>query len=102
MESLRAKPEAMMGAAVAFGIGAGATALLGASALLGQWGLALGASEFAVWLLVDFTRRTQVGSLVALPIGLGAALVGCGAHFYTKFPWYSLAILAAVPLVALI
>ena len=100
MESLRAKPEAMMGAAVAFGFGAGGTALLGASALLGQWGLALGASAFAVWLFVAFTRRTQVGSLVALPIGLGAALVGCGAYVYAKLPWYSLAILAAVPLVA--
>src|SRR3569623_178268 len=87
MESLRAKPEAMMGAAVAFGFGAGGTALLGASA-------------FAKKLFVAFTRRTQVGSLVALPIGLGAALVGCGAYVYAKLPWYSLAILAAVPLVA--
>lgn len=100
MESLRAKPEAMLGAAVALGFGAGGTALLGASALLGQWGLALGASAVALWLIVTFTRRTSVGSLVALPIGLGAGLVGVGAFVYAKLPWYSLAILAVVPLLA--
>lgn len=100
MESLRGKPEAMMGAAVALSFGTGGTALLGASALLGQWGLALGASAFALWLFVAFTRRTQVGSQVALTIGLGSALVGCGAYVYAKLPWYGLAILAAVPLVA--
>jgi len=100
MESLRPRPEAMMAAAVALGFGAGATALLGASALLGQWGLALGSAAFALWLFVAFTRKTAVGSLVALPVGLGAALIGCGAQVYAKLPWYSLAILAAVPLLA--
>lgn len=100
MESLRAKPEAMLGAAVALGFGAGGTALLGASALLGQWGLALGASAIALWLIVTFMRRTSVGSLVALPIGLGAGLIGVGAFVYAKLPWYSLAILAVVPLLA--
>lgn len=100
MEGLRAKPEAMMGAAVALGFGAGGTALLGASALLGQWGLALGASAFALWLFVAFARPTHVGSLAALPLGVGAGLIGCGAHVYAKLPWQGLAILAAVPLVA--
>lgn len=100
MESLRAKPEAMMGAAVALGFGAGATALLGASALLGQLGLALGAAAFALWLFVAFTRHTHVGSVAALTLGVGAGLIGCGAYVYAKLPWQGLAILAAVPLVA--
>src|SRR3569623_1159372 len=58
------------------------------------------AAALALWLLVACTRMTAVGSLVALPVGLGAALIGCGAQVYAKLPWYSLAILAAVPLLA--
>src|SRR3569623_649411 len=65
-----------------------------------HWGRALGSAAFALWLFVAFTRKTAVGSLVALPVGLGAALIGCGAQVYAKLPWYSLAILAAVPLLA--
>lgn len=100
MESLRAKPEALAGAAVALGLGAGGTALLGASALLGQWGIALGVSAGAVWLFVAFTRKTAVGSVLALTVGAGAALIGCGAYVYAKLPWQSLAVLAAVPVAA--
>ncbi len=100
METLRAKPAAMISAAMALGFSAGITALLGASALLGQWGIALGVSAGALWLFVTFTRNTAVGSLVALPLGMGAALIGCGAFVYAKLPWWSLAILATIPLLA--
>ena len=100
MESLRAKPQALASAALALGFGTGITALLGASALLGQWGIALGASVSALWLFSVFVRKFALGSQLALPAGLGAALIGCGACIYAKLPWYSLAILAAVPLSA--
>src|SRR3569833_1133265 len=70
------------------------------SAQLDCRGRALGSAAFALWLFVAFTRKTAVGSLVALPVGLGAALIGCGAQVYAKLPWCSLAILAAVPLLA--
>lgn len=100
MDSLRDKPAALMGAAVALGFGAGGTALLGASALLGQWGLALGVSALALWLIFAFTRGTGVGSMVALTAGLGAGLIGVGALVYAKLPWQGLALLATVPLLA--
>lgn len=100
METLRAKPVAMMGAAVALGFGAGVTALMGASALMGQWGIALGVSAGALWLFVIFMRNTTVGSLAALPLGVGAALIGCGAFVYAKLPWSTLLILATIPLIA--
>ena len=100
MDALRAKPVALSGAAVALGFGAGITALLGASALLGQWGIALGVSAGALWLFVTFTRNTAIGSLAALPLGAGAALIGCAAAVYAKLPWTSLAILALIPLAA--
>ncbi len=100
LESLRAKPQAMVSAALALGFGTGISALLGASALLGQWGIALGASVSALWLFTVFMRKLALGSQLALPAGLGAALIGCAACVYAKLPWYSLAILATVPLSA--
>ena len=97
MESLRSKPDQAGSAVVALGFGVGAVVLLGASALLGELGLALGAAGGALWLLIAVTRKTQLGSLAMLPAGLLCGLIGVGGHVYAKAPWYSLALLALVP-----
>ncbi len=97
MESLRAKPGLASSAAVALGFGTGAVVLLGASALLGELGIALGAAAGALWLLVAASRKTQLGSLAMLPAGLLCGLIGIAGHVYAKAPWYSLAMLALVP-----
>jgi hypothetical protein len=97
MESLRSKPILASSALVALGFGTGAVVLLGASALLGELGIALGAAAGALWLLVTITRKTQLGSLAMLPAGLLCGLIGVGGHVYAKVPWYSLAVLALVP-----
>lgn len=97
MESLRSKPIQASSAAVALGFGTGGVVLLGASALLGELGIALGAAAGALWLLVAVTRKTRLGSLAMLPAGLLCALIGVGGHVYAKAPWYSLAMLALVP-----
>ena len=97
MESLRSKPIQAVGSAVALGFGTGAAVLLGASALLGELGLAIGAAAGALWLLVAFTRKTEIGSLAMLPAGLLSGLIGIGGHVYAKAPWYSLVLLALVP-----
>jgi len=97
LESLRSKPVQAVGAAVALGFGTGGVALLGASALLGELGLALGAAAGALWLLVTFTRKTDIGSLAMLPAGVLGGLIGIGGHLYAEVPWYSLALLALVP-----
>lgn len=97
MEALRTRslPGAMT--AVSLGFGSGAVALLGASALLGQMGLALGAAAGALGLLVSFGRKTELGSLAMLPAGVVLGLIGIGGHIYAKVPWYCLALLAWVP-----
>ena len=97
MESLRANPVQASSAIVALGFGTGAAVLLGASALLGELGIALGAAGGALWLLATITRKTRLGSLAMLPAGLLCALIGVGGHVYAKAPWYSLAVLALVP-----
>jgi len=97
MESLRSKPVPAVSAVVALGFGTGTVTLLGASALLGQLSLALGAAASALSLLVTFIRKTTVGSTALLPAGVLLGLIGIGGHVYAKVPWYTLAILAFVP-----
>lgn len=97
MESLRSKSVHAVGAAVTLGFGTGGVVLLGASALLGQLGLALGSAAGALWLLASFTRNTEVGSLAMFPAGMLLGLLGIGGHVYSNVPWYSLAMLALAP-----
>jgi hypothetical protein len=97
MESLRSQPLQAASAAVAMGFGTGVVVLLGASALLGELGIAVGAAAGALWLLVAATRTLRLGSLAMLPAGLLCGLIGLGGNVYAKAPWYSLALLALVP-----
>lgn len=97
MESLRSRPVQASSAVVALGFGTGAVVLLGASALLGELGMALGAAAGALWLLQTITRKIRLGSSAMLPAGMLCALIGVGGHVYAKAPWYSLALLALVP-----
>jgi hypothetical protein len=100
LEGLRSRPVAGAMSVVSLGFGSGAVTLLGASALLGQMGLALGAAAGALGLLVSFGRKTEIGSLAMLPAGVVLGLVGIGGLVYAKAPWYSLALLAWVPVCA--
>lgn len=96
MESLRAKPVHAVSAVVALGFGTGAATLLGASALLGQLGLALGAAAVALSVFVTFMRKTKIGSMALLPSGILLGLIGVSGHVYAKVPWYTLTALAFV------
>ncbi len=96
-ETLRTKPMQASSAVVALGFGTGGVVLLGASALLGELGISMGAAAGALWLLAAFKRKVQVGSSAMLPMGLLCALIGIAGHVYAKVPWYSLATLALVP-----
>lgn len=98
VEPLRLNSAQASAVAVALGFGTGAVVLLGASALLGELGIALGAAGGALWLLTAVTRRIQLGSSAMLPAGLLCGLIGIAGHVYAKVPWYSLALLALVPL----
>ncbi|WP_455209073.1 hypothetical protein [Kaarinaea lacus] len=96
-ESLRNKTDQGAMLALALGLGTGISAMLGASALLGQLGIAIGAIGGAYLLLQLLKQDAQLGSNFTLPVGLLNGLLGVGAVIYASLPWYSLLPLALIP-----
>ena len=88
-------------ASTSVGFGVGLTALIGASALLGQMGLSLGAAG-AAYLFVQLIskRDVEAGFIVTLTSGFAAALILPAAVVYAKVPWIVLPIMAIVPIIA--
>lgn len=101
MDKLENDPLRAASAATALGMGTGGAALVGASALLGQFGLALG-SAAAAYLLIHMlsNRLLPTGHLFTLPLALVSGLTGCIGTLSANLPWYALPILAAIPLAA--
>jgi hypothetical protein len=81
------------------GLGAGAAAVFSATALLGQYGLALGAACGAFLLLAMLLgERVIAGATLTLTASAAAAVIAVGAMVLAKLPWTSLAALALIPL----
>lgn len=101
MDRLENEPLRAASAATALGMGTGGAALVGASALLGQFGLALG-SAAAAYLLIHMlsNRLLPTGHVFTLPLALVSGLTGCIGTLSANLPWYALPILAAIPLAA--
>jgi hypothetical protein len=88
-------------AGMALGIGSGVAALFGASALLGQFSLAIGAAAGAYLLIQMLTNSTlPCGRSYTLPLALITGLSGCLAVLTAQLPWYVLPVLAVIPVVA--
>jgi hypothetical protein len=97
--SLHAEPVRAGAAGLGLGLGAGIGAILGASALLGLYGIALGAASGGFLLLtMALGKRVTAGASFTLAASVTAALVGATAMLLAKLPWYALAVLALVPL----
>jgi hypothetical protein len=85
--------------ALALGLGVGITAILGASALLGLYGIAIGAGAGAFLLRQMATGRTIVaGATLTLAASVTAGLLAVGAYILAEVPWYALIALALIPL----
>lgn len=85
-------------AGVGLGLAVGIGAVLGASALLGQYGMALGAASGGFLLLVMLLgRRVRAGASLILTCAVGAALLACAAVLLAKLPWIAAALLGLVP-----
>jgi hypothetical protein len=78
-------------------LGAGLCALLGGSALLSQYGIAL-AAGCGAFLLVAVLRGGRATPCAALVLGalVGAGLVGVGAATLARLDWIAVALLALV------
>ena len=88
-------------AATALGFGTGGAALVGASALLGQLGLAIGSAAVAYLLVQVFIKQLPAtGRVFTFPIALITGLIGCVAVLSSELPWYTLIFLAGIPLTA--
>lgn len=88
-------------AASALGIGTGGAALVGASALLGQFGLAIGSAAGAHLLIqMIINKALPTGRVFTLPLAMIAGLTGCVAVLSAQLPWYALPILAVIPFAA--
>ena len=97
--SLHQDPVRAGAAGLGLGLGAGVGAVLGASALLGQYGMALGAACGAFLLLVMILgKRVAAGATFTLTASVVAALLAAGAMLLAQLPWISLAALALIPL----
>ena len=99
LDQLNTKPLRAAHAAFGLGIGTGGCALIGASALLGQLGLAIGSAASA-HLFIQLVSNQSVTSkcTFTLPIAIISGIIGCIAVLGAELPWYALPILAAIPL----
>jgi hypothetical protein len=80
------------------GLAAGALALLGASALLAQIGIAVGAGAGAVLLIhMAGLKRGPAGWTLVLPAATICSLVGLLAVFTGSLPWFCLLPTLAIP-----
>jgi hypothetical protein len=78
----------------------GITALLGASAKLGQLGVALAVAAAAFCLLHVISEKFRGGALYCVPALVIAGLLGVSAVVYARVSWYSLIALAVMPALA--
>ncbi len=84
------------------GITTGVTAILAASVLLGQLGIAVGAAAGA-YILLSFSKKPlQLGLNFTYPVAILCGLIGIAAVIYAKLPWCSLIPIALMPLVSYI
>lgn len=98
--TLRVGSDTVRGAAagLVLGLAGGALALLGASALLAQMGIAVGAAAGATLLVQMIAgKRSPTGATLSLPASVVAGLVGLLAVFTGSLPWYCLLPTLAIP-----
>ncbi len=99
MDTLQQSPIRAASAGMALGFGTGIATLIGASAFLGQLGLALGSAASAYLVIMSLTNRPlPAGRSLTLPLSLIVGLLGCVGVLASQLPWYSLPVLALIPI----
>jgi hypothetical protein len=88
-------------AGLGLGIGVGVSAVLGASALYGIYGISLaaGAGAFLLPQMIS-GKKSEAGASFMLPLTLTGGLLAVATLILAQLPWYSLVALAFIPLAA--
>jgi len=88
-------------AGLGLGIGVGVSAVLGASALYGIYGISLaaGAGAFLLPQMIS-GKKSEAGASFMLPLTLTGGLLAAATLILAQLPWYSLLALAFIPLAA--
>jgi hypothetical protein len=98
---LSAHPIRAGAAGLGLGIGVGISAVLGASALYGIYGVSLGTASGAFLLSQMLSgRKFEAGASFMLPLALTSGLLAAAALILAQLPWYSLLALGFIPLAA--
>jgi hypothetical protein len=88
-------------AGLGLGIGVGVSAVLGASALYGIYGIALAAGAGAFLLPQMLSgKKYEAGASFMLPLALTGGTLAAATLILAQLPWYSLLALAFIPLAA--
>jgi len=104
LDRCRSHEARLHGAGLGLLLGTGLCATLGASALLGQLALALGAAcggLLLAWVLLPGQsggEQLKRRPLAIMPYLMPAVTIGLAAVMLARLPWYTLAPLAAIPL----
>lgn len=100
-DGLRGRPLNLVVAALVLAVGTAVSAVLGASAVLGQIGGVIAAAAGAYVLLFLIRGEFAPGGAFTVPVPVLIALAGISSIvFARKMPWYVLLPLALIPLLA--
>ena len=101
VDRLTTKPARAGSAGMSLGIGIGISASLGSSAILGQLGMSIGVACGAYLLAQLISGKDfSCGRIFTLPLTVLCGLIMPATIMLAQTPWYSLPVIAAVPLVA--
>lgn len=82
------------------GLGTGGAALLGATALYGELGIAVGAAAGGIALVAMLGTIPSMGAMILYPGLWLCSAAGIAGVVYSSLPWYSLAPLMLIPWMA--
>lgn len=86
---------------LALGLGTGVAAIFGAALTYGLYGVAVAAGSGAFLLVQMITRkRSYAGATFTLSVTVVAILIAAAAMILAQVPWYSVVVLALVPVAA--
>jgi hypothetical protein len=86
---------------LALGLGTGVAAIFGAALTYGLYGVAVAAGSGAFLLVQMITgKRSYAGATFTLSVTLVAILIAAAAMILAQLPWYSVVVLALVPIAA--